>query len=234
MSLYYAKVDPVFPILWEESLDAYSPSEAVVLKQCICLVAALDPKTRKHLRLPHKERILSPSEFRAYIAAAVKQSLDMGFISDNVVLLQVCTLMAFYADRANCSEVSAYYVSQAVHHTQTLGLHLGWPDDGTGAEKSRRIFWCIWVLDRLNAATNGRPVLLHRQDIDISLLETCAGQTPPFRLLIRTTQFLDSVISRYRPHSTAGAVVADESLTFEDLVREAKAQDVASALLGES
>ena len=233
-SLYYAKVDPIFPILREEALDSYKPIEAVALKQCICLVAALDPKMRKHLRLPHTERILSPAEFREYVSAAVKQSLDMDFIHDNVVLLQVCALMAFHADRANCSEVSAYYVSQAVHHSQTLGLHLPWPDDGTRAEKSRRLFWCIWVLDRLNAAANGRSVLMHWQDIDIGLLETCTGQVPPFRLLIRITQFLDSVISRYRPHSAPGVEVVDEDLTFEDLVCETKAQNVASALLGES
>lgn len=234
-SVYYAKIDPLFPILREEALDSYQPTESTALKQCICLVAALDPKVRKRLRLPHTERILSPIEFRAYVAGAVKQSLDMGFIRDKVVLLQVCVLMAFYADQANCSDVSTYYVSQAVHHSQTLGLHLGWPDDGTRTEKSRRIFWCIWVLDRLNAATNGRPILMHQQDMDMRILETCAEQTYPFRLLIRITQFLDNVISRYRPHSAAGTVeLGDESLTFEGLVRETMAQNVGSGLLGES
>jgi hypothetical protein len=234
-SLYFAKVDPIFPILRDESIESYDPTEAVALQQCICLVAALDPKVRKHLRLPQSERILSPIEFRSRVSAAVKQTLDMGFIQNKFVLLQVCALMAFYADRANCSEVSSYYVGQAVHHTHTLGIHLGWPDDGIPAEKSRRIFWCIWLLDRLNAAANGRPILMHQQDIGMGMLETYTQLTPPFRLLIRITQFLDTVISRYRPNSATSPIESvEEGLTFENFVREAKAEDADSALLGES
>lgn len=233
LSLYYSKIDPLFPILKQEVLDSHNPIESVALKQCICLVAAFDPKVRRHLRLPHTERVLSPIEFREYVAAAVKQSLDLGFIHDKVVLLQVCVLMAFYAEKTNCSEVSTYYVSQAVHHSQTLGLHLGWPDDGIRTEKSRRIFWCIWVLDRLNAAANGRPILMHRPDMDMRIFETDIEQPPPFRLLIRISKFLDDVISIYRPQSS---MTADEhinkGLTFEELVRETDAVDVGSALLG--
>lgn len=235
VNLYRAKVDPIFPILQDEELDSHATMDALVLKQCVCLVAALDPKVRKRLRLPHTERILSPIEFRACVASAVKQALDMGFIDDNMVLLQVCALMAFYADQANCSEVSAHYVSQAVHHAQTLGLHLGWPDDGAKTEKSRRIFWCIWILDRLNAAANGRPILIHRQDMDAQVIDTFAEQSPAFKLHIRIAQFLDRVISRYRPQSVSMEPQSlDEDITFEDLVLEAGAVDVGSSILGES
>ncbi|KAF4125034.1 fungal specific transcription factor [Geosmithia morbida] len=231
VNLYYAKVDPLFPVMRGEELAGHSPSESVALKQCICLVAAADPKLRSHLRLPCTERLLPPIEFRSYISRAVKQALDMGFVRDRVVLLQVSVLMALNADEANCSEVSAYYVSQAVHHAQTLGLHLGWPDGETGSEKPRRLFWCVWVLDRLNAAANGRPVLLHRQDMELKMLDTCSEQAAPFRLLIRISRLLDTVISRYRPHSAAVEVEDEVDVTFEHLVGEAKAGGLSSSVL---
>lgn len=63
--LYYKKIDPLFPILHGEVLEEHNIMEAVALKQCICLSAALDPSLRGHLRLPHTERILSQIDFRA-------------------------------------------------------------------------------------------------------------------------------------------------------------------------
>ncbi|KAF7553274.1 hypothetical protein G7Z17_g3741 [Cylindrodendrum hubeiense] len=230
--LYYAKIDPIFPILQGEVLEKHKTMEAVALKQCMCLMAALDPSLKKHLRLPQTKNILSQIEFRACIAAAVKQSLDLGFIQDKMVLLQVCALMAFYVDKPTCSDVSTYYAAQAVHHAQTLGLHLGWPEDSRKGEKSRRIFWCVWILDRLNAAANGRPVLIHSQDMDRGIMESVSKQAPPFRLLIRITQFLDGIISKYRPHAVPGSEApSNEHQTFEELVEETESTTIGTALL---
>ncbi|KAG9255891.1 uncharacterized protein F5Z01DRAFT_522696 [Emericellopsis atlantica] len=231
-SIYYAKVDPIFPVLHEEASDAQPPHEKAALTQCLCLVAASDYKARQHLRLPPNEHILSPIEFRGHLAAAVKQSLDMGFLQDKLVILQVCTLMAFYADQFNCSEVSIHYASQAVQHTQTLGLHLGWPDDDPQAKKAKRLFWCVWVVDRLNAATNGRPIMMHRQDIEATILASFVEQAPAFRLLIRVSQFLDTVIAQYRPRSAdAETLPQPDNTTFEALVHETGASTVSNALL---
>lgn len=231
--LYFKKTDPIFPVLHGEIIQDHNSMESIALKQCICLQAALDPSLKEHLRLPHTERILSPIDFRSCIARAVKQSLDMGFIRDKVVLLQVCALMAFYVNRPSCSEVSTYYSAQAVHHSQTLGLHLGWPDDSAKAEKSRRISWCVWVLDRLNAATNGRPVLIHSRDMDERIMESVTEQIPSFRLLIRISKFLDEVISQYRPRSASESQRnVLEIPSFEDLVCETNAADISDTLLG--
>ncbi|KPM43796.1 hypothetical protein AK830_g2746 [Neonectria ditissima] len=230
--LYYTKIDPIFPILHGEVLEKHDTMEAVALKQCMCIIAALDPKLERHLRLPHTERLLSPIDFRGCVAAAVKQSLDLGFIQDKMVVLQICALMAFYVDKGKHSDVSTYYSSQAVHHEQTLGLHLGWPQDSAKCDKSSRIFWCVWVLDRLNAATNGRPILIHSQDMDRRIMESVPTQAPPFRLLIRITQFLDGVISKYRPHAPAELQsLHNEQETFEDLVEETESVNIGNGLL---
>lgn len=231
--LYFAKFDPIYPILHDEDLDSHDPLDAAVLKQCICLMASLDPSLRTHLRLSHNDAVLSQNEFRSTIATALKHALDAGFIRHKMVLLQVTALMAFYVDQPKSSEISSHLTAQAVGLTQTLGLHLGWPSDGVSTGKASRIFWCIWTLDRLNAATNGRPIMIHRQDMDKRILESVDEQQPAFRLFIRLSQFLDETISQYRPQSSmSGDKVIDTSHTFEGFVRQAEAGDIGSSLLG--
>ncbi|KAK7215655.1 hypothetical protein V2G26_003658 [Clonostachys chloroleuca] len=230
-SIYYAKINPIFPILHAEALDQHAEMEAVALKQCICLVASMDPSSRKHLRLMNTERVLSQIEFRDRMAAAVKQSLNMGFLSDNMVILQVSVLMAFHVDRPGCSELSSYYCAQAVNLAQTLGLHLGWPSESDRIEKSKRIFWCVWVLDRLNAAANGRPIIIHERDMDQTIQASANSQQPAFKLLILITRYLDQTISFYRPHADLPGADTVSNTSFEDMVEEAGALEVGNALL---
>lgn len=105
------------------------------------------------------------------MAAAVNRAVNLGFISDKIVLLQVCALMAMCVDKPGGSGLSTYFCPQASHHSQTLELHVVWPQNSVGGAKSRRLFWCVWVLDRLNAATNGRPILIHKQDLDKRVMD---------------------------------------------------------------
>ncbi|KAH6695780.1 hypothetical protein F5X68DRAFT_147677 [Plectosphaerella plurivora] len=229
-TVYFAKFDPLFPILHGEKLSEHDFMDYTVLKQCVCLMAALDPSLRPHLKLPHVHGLLSQAEFRASVAAAVKQSLDTGFVRDRMVVLQATVLMALYTDgTTETSEVSTTYCAQAVCQCQTMGLHLGWLKDGNSTARSRRVFWCIWVLDRLNAATNGRPIVIHDQDIDDRVWEAVVEQTPAFRLFIQLSRLFDEAIALYRPR----AVPQPPKLppAFEDLVCEAKAVDVATPLL---
>lgn len=234
MDLYYEKIDPIFPMLSQEPWERHNTMETTALKQCICLVASLDPTMCPHLRLPHTNRVLPQDEFRARMAAAVKQSLDLGFITDEVVLMQVCTLMSMYVEKQGFGELSTYYCAQAILHEQTLGFHVGWPDDRAGGERSRRLFWCVWVLDRLNAATNGRPTVIHRSDMDRKVIDSVEDQPAPFKLLIRIAQFLEHTISLYRP----GTMMQDQSGkiddTFEDLVEASGAQNLSNGLLGKT
>ncbi|VUC33954.1 unnamed protein product [Clonostachys rosea] len=230
-SIYYVKINPIFPVLHAEALDQHGEMEAVALKQCICLVASMDPSSRKYLRLQNTEGLLSQIEFRDRMAAAIKQSLDMGFLGDNMVILQVSVLMAFHVDRPGCSELSSYYCAQAVNLAQTLGLHLGWPSENDRIEKSKRIFWCVWVLDRLNAAANGRPIIIHERDMDQTIQASADSQQPAFKLLILITRYLDQTISFYRPHADFPGADAVSNTSFEDMVEEAGALEIGNALL---
>ncbi|ETS74003.1 hypothetical protein PFICI_13869 [Pestalotiopsis fici W106-1] len=227
--VFYSKFDTLFPILHGQNISELDVMDSTAIKQCICLTAAPDPSLRPHLRLPHTEAILSPLEFRSYLAAAVKQSLDMGFIRDKIVLLQVHALMAFSSSEANGSEISSIYCAQAVLFSQTLGLHLSWPE-AAKAKRSRCLYWCVRVLDRLNAATNGRPILMHDRDVDKYVNESIEEQVLPFRLLIRISGILDAVIAQYRPHPSGETQVPPE-VSFEELVRDTQASGIGDGLL---
>ncbi|VUC31933.1 unnamed protein product [Clonostachys rosea] len=228
--LYYAKIDVIFPLLKDEPWEKHGTVETITLKQCICLVASSDPSMRPHLRLPHHDGVLSQMDFRARIFAAVKQTLDLGFIADKIVLLQVCTLMSMYTNDEDFGVLSTHYCAQAILYEQTLGFHVGWPDGKAGGERSRRIFWCVWVLDRLNAATNGRPTVMNTTDADKKVMDSIADQPPPFKLLIHLAELLEDTISLYRP-GTMASTKKNKPRTFEELIEMASAQSLSGSLL---
>lgn len=231
-TLYFAKLDPIYPILHGEKLDEHDPLDRVVLQQCICLAAALDPSLKPHLKLGSSSTVLSPAEFRATVAATVKQSLDAGFVRGKMAVLQATALMSFYTDKTHTSEVSAIYCAQAVCLTQGMALHLGWPGDGNSTPRSRRIFMCIWTLDRLSAVINGRAILFHDQDSGDRVWEAVAEQPPAFRLFILISKFLDSTLSQYRPRAIGSPQSLESPRAFEDFVAEANAGDIGNPLLG--
>lgn len=230
--VYFDKIDPIYPILHDEKLDALGAFEQTVLKQCICLVAALDPSTRPHLKLGSSDTPLGQAEFREIVATAVKQALDAGFVRDKMTVLQATALMAFYTEKTKSSEISASYCAQAVILMQDMALDLGWPGDGNSTPRSRRIFFCIWTLDRLSAAINGRSILLHDQDSDRRVWNALEEQIPAFRLLLGICKYLDSAIALYRPHATSTTQALGNTRSFEDFVSEADAGNIGNPLLG--
>jgi hypothetical protein len=120
-----------------------------------------------------------------------------------------------------------------VEISQTLGLHVSYPDETESLEKSHRLFWCIWALDRLNAATNGRPTLIHEQDIGEQLLSFVPAHLPAFRLFLRICRLLDEVISQYRPRPMLCINVSRRAIPdFESLVCEAGATEVDTPSIG--
>lgn len=229
-TLYFTKFDPIFPIIYGENIDDRKDAEATAIKQCICLVASLDPSMKPHLKLADSERIMSPMQFRSRLAEALKSVLQTDTIRNKMILLQITSLLAFHVDEPSSSEISSHYCAQAVEISQTLGLHAPYSRESQGLEKSHRLFWCIWALDRLNAVMNGRPTLINEQDTGEQLL-SFVPDLPPFRLFLRICKLLDEVISQYRPrpkfHLDLSRVIPD----FESLVCEVNAAELSSQLM---
>jgi hypothetical protein len=239
--VYFRKIHPIFPVIPEAMLnDGLTNPSTVVLRQLLCLASVTDPEMRQHLRLENRgSEVLSPQEFSQSLSSAVRAILETSIIPDRLLHIRALTMLSLYT-QPTCAEeadLPAQLGGRAVHHIQTLGLHL-MRYEGPNSEELENLFCAVWALDRLNAAVYGRPCLIHERDIGANL-EGCIKKRPPcFRLLLSVVQWLDQVIELYRPGPSA-EVSGLEKIAYIDLpvleamIVNADALRVPSFLLGE-
>lgn len=216
---YRRKVHPIFPVLSLPDLDNnLDQPGSVVLAQLVCLAAAADPELTRHFRLQNRgPGLLSPLDFSQSLSSAVRAILETSLITDRVLHIQALIMLSLYT-QPTCAEeadLPAQLGGRAIHHIQTLGLHL-LRYDAPNCHDLENLFCCVWALDRINAAEYGRPCLIHERDIGADL-EACIRKRPPcFRLFLSVVQWLDQVIELYRPGPSA-EVSGLEKIAYIDL-----------------
>ena len=238
--VYIQKVHPIFPIIPVADLDNNSSHPCnVVLRQLVCLAAAADPEMAPHLRLAGRGGdVLAPQDFSHDISSAVRAILETSLITDRVLHIQALVMLSLYT-QPTCPEeadLPAQLGGRAIHHIQTLGLHL-LRYDAPNCDDLENLFCCVWALDRINAAVYGRPCLIHERDIGADIA-TCIKKRPPgCRLFLSVVQWLDSVIELYRPGPSEEAS-GSEKIAYIDLpvleamIVDADALKVPSPIIG--
>lgn len=236
--IYLQEIHPIFPVIDLQTLDKSSSEQSpstLLVKQAVCLAASTSPRAVRFLQLssgnsepPETDSGNSASQ----LASAIRTSVDMGFVTDPVVVVQVLTTLAFFTQFSHQSNLSAEITARAISHSQTIGLHLDVPSTRKNHEYLTRLFCCVWVLDKLNAAFQGRPTMLHEQDFGRDLTRTLTSQEGCFRLLLKIVSFLDAIIVLYRPAGGSSRNLLKEIPSFEDLIHECDAVRVSSSLLG--
>lgn len=232
---YFEKFQPIFPIIRKsafETLPAKSSSR-ILLEQAVCLVASMDFASAPHLMLPDGDTPLPFRDFGRRTVAAMRILIEIGTVTDKIVLMQALALMSFFTDSHEGSETSSLLISRAVQYVFSLGLHIEGRESDAGEDYAETLFCCIWILDRLNAAFQGRPTLMHERDIQRSLRQSFDSQTPIFRLLLYVVELLDQVIRLYRPNNNEVGLTHDFNL-FDDLIIQAQATQSSSYMLGKS
>lgn len=255
--IYLENIHPILPILREADVLATRGAveglsiRQVVLKQVISLTAAVDPCAARYLRLGGGDGaagaddddaalppLLAPEVFHQRLSKAIFAALDTGFVVHTVDRIRVLLLMSLFYQprRAADRDVSPLIFSQAVHHAQSIGVHLrrgggSGGDNGDDEEDAEGLFCALTALDRINAAFHGRPCLLHRRDTDRELDDCIANQRrrPAFRLFLRVCGLLDSVICLYRPRNDG--VESVELPVYETMIVDAGAEKLPSRLL---
>ncbi|KAF5561995.1 transcription factor [Fusarium napiforme] len=216
-ALYLEKIHPVMPIIPEAALEGDEPA-SVVLKQLICLAASTDPSMALYLHLQNKGDDLLPcQDFMQSLSSAVRAILETSIITDRVLHIRALILLSLYTQPNSSEEADlpAQLGGRAIHHIQTLGLHL-LRYDGPNSEELETLFCAVWAVDRINAAVYGRPCLMHERDIGANL-DGCIRKRPPcFRLFLSVVQWLDQVIELYRPGPSAEASGLDK-IAYIDL-----------------
>lgn len=239
-ALFLQRVHPIFPVIPEAALNGPTDNpSSIVLRQLACLAAGSDPQMTPYLRLKNKgPSPLRPSEFSSALSSSVRAILETSIIPDRVVHIQALTMLSLYT-QPTCAEESdlpAQLGGRAIHHIQTLGLHL-LRYDGPNFGDLENLFCAVWALDRINAAMYGRPCLIHERDIGADLDACIKKRQPAFRLLLSVAQWLDKVVELYRPGPSAQVSGFDKVAyidlpVLEAMIVDADALKVPTSLIG--
>ncbi len=234
--IYFEKVHPIFPVIDDEAyrnLDARDPG-CILLKQGMCLAASKNFAARPHLIIEDSSPLLSCREFGERLFGAMRISVEMDLISNKIVLIRALVLMSQFGDHPISEDISSQLCGRAVHHVQSLGLHLKRQQEYHRDLCSTTLLCCVWAIDRMNAAFHGRPVVMHERDLSQDLESCFKQQSPCFRLFLRVIQLLDKVIDLYRPLLNSGEqpVLNLDFPAFEDVVLRCGASAVGTSALG--
>lgn len=234
-AIYLERIHPILPVFNSPDVAGEHPSKVSrsVMQQVISLAAATDPDAAQYLRLEHDGPTLSFAEFHNRLAHAIFAILDANMLISKVDHIRILIMMSFFYQPTSTAErdLPCLLFSQAVHYSQSLGIHLLGYRPERQDENIDQLFCALWAMDRMMAASFGRPCLLHSQDIDQDLDECINKQPPCFRLFLRVVQLLDEVIDLYRPKRGHMKHPVDLPV-FEGMALDAGAETSCPRLLG--
>lgn len=232
--IYFERIHPVFPVIDENGFNELRAADPgrILLQQGICLAASKNYVGAEHLFLAGLDSLLSCREFGNRLFAAMRLSIELGLVTDHIILIQALILMSHFADGPDSGDLSSQLCARAVHHVQSIGLHLRWRLRGPEDQYGITLLCCVWALDRMNAAFLGRPVLIHERDIGTNLDHCFEQQAPYFRLFLHVILLLDKIIELYRPLSANESRREIDFPSFEDLVAKCPGSHIATPILG--
>ncbi|KAK9455940.1 hypothetical protein V1511DRAFT_324278 [Dipodascopsis uninucleata] len=230
IDIYFSTIHLLLPLVDEASFrSAYRENIASKsLVMAMILIASKDNMAGPFLRIKNTQCPLTPQAFGKKIYAILSEVLRHKMERDKITLIRVLGLLALYTEGIEGPEEASCNLALAIHHAQTIGLHLGLNrKDEKESDSLNSLFWCLWSLDRLNAAMNGRPVLLNDRDIESNVRDVWVKQKPSFGIWLRIAEILDTIISLYRPLSdrTVGSS-GGEIIEFEKLVEQCNGYDL--------
>lgn len=234
-AIYFSKVNHIVPIVDQEFSQAQAEGLAsVFLEKAICLAAAKTRAANPHLRLVSNGPILPSRQFCSEIYKGLVVAMDAELEPDRLTRIRILALMSLHCEGLEGAEAASLHLCQAIHQAQTIGLHLGRPNQSS-TDSLTKLFWCLWTLDKMHASIGGRPVLLADRDIGI-VKPNVSAQTSrgAFEVWLAVSDLLATVISFYRPSAETTSGWEEGFPAFEDIVGENTRGDLDFATLGMS
>lgn len=201
VNVYFKRIHPFFPLLEEDEFrQAYKDgSIPEALTYALSLVAAKDSEAQHYFATSDSETKWSPRQLCRSLHAKVKAAVTAPGRQDKLTLICMQALLSMHTEGSDGAEEASLYLVQAMHHCQTLGLHLSSSFPARDGKHTKRLFWCLWILDRFSAAVNGRPIMMADNDVAIEQFQPGESGFPAFEILIKVTAILNEVIGYYRP-----------------------------------
>ncbi|KAK5693228.1 hypothetical protein LTR17_025176 [Elasticomyces elasticus] len=237
IDVYFSKIHPILPLVDEDEFRAQQAEGEVPepLIHAMCLVAAIDTKAWVHLKVQASPSTLAPREFCSRLHASIVGALRAPCQYDKVTLVRIMALASMHSEGPDGAEESSMLLSQAMHHAQTMAIHLG-QSNGTGFHIShnlamKRLFWSLWILDRSNSVMHGRPIFM--SDIDIAIDPFAPGESgfPAFEAWLRITELMNKIIVFYRPNYPMDVTGWEEQYVgLEEILDDVHGWDLAPSL----
>ncbi|KAJ5781099.1 hypothetical protein N7457_006259 [Penicillium paradoxum] len=231
MGIYFRRIHPILPLLDEDKVRAQyrEGSLSQRLVQTLCLVASKDSSAAPFLCLGSDSGRLPLERFSNILYDDVMQSISRR-AGKKILTIQILALLSLHEWRSTGTEDCSLNLAQAIHHAHTIGLHLMRVDQHSHPP-SNGLFWCLWSLDRWNAAMNGRPLMIHDGDMGQRVDEVVSTFQSPFRIWLRIADRLGEAIKYYRPIMKDVDQHELDLPSFQELVEHSEAWDMAPELL---
>ena len=107
--IYFEKIHPIFPVIDKSLLESLpvTDNRRILLQQGICLAASKNAAARGLLFLSGSESVLSVTEFGDKISSAMRLSIEIGFVSDKIVLIQALSLLSQFVNAPDKGDLSS-------------------------------------------------------------------------------------------------------------------------------
>lgn len=236
IDIYFLRVNIVLPILVEADFreELHHSRVPKPLVHAVLLTAAKDTRAKPHLRVLNPSRVLCTRDFSKMLYSSIVGDLRSNPRYDKLSLIRILTLISLHSEGPDGAEDASMHLAQAIHHSHTIGLQIARGPASSSDVSRAKLFWCIWTLDKLNASTNGRPVMMFDQDISVPDFTSDIGNEAdkPFKIWLRVARLLNEVIALYRPFAPAYSTGWEHTFPgFEDIVAEFEAWSMNSTTL---
>lgn len=236
IDVYFRKIHPLLPLLDEfefrQALGRGSLPDVYVY--AVCLVATKEADAEAYL--PHSNTGAKPSirAFSSALYCRIKVAIAAHHEYDKVTLIRIHALLSMHSEGRHGVNESSMCVMRAMHHCQSLGLHLRATrfSRSQASQQMKQVFWCVWILDRFNAAVSGRPTIIADQDISQEVFESGRSGFPAFDILLQVTRLLNQIFKFYRPRvSTAITGWEEDFPEFARFVDDSAGWNLPTSLL---
>ena len=209
IDIYFKKVHPILPLLDETEFRQNHAGGIVPepLVHAMCLAAAKDSEAEPHLKLSDSPTTIPTRQFCSILHASVTGALRVHVRFEKITLIRILALTSLHIEGPDGAEEASIWLSQAMHYGQTLGIHLGQQAAAPAGNDllMKRLFWCMWILDRTSAAVNGRPIIMADADIAIETFAPGESGFPAFEAYLKISFALNKIIDFYRPRADVNA-----------------------------
>lgn len=174
LEIFFSYVHPMVPVIdRRDFLSCYYGGDkppSLLLLHAVFLSASRYAQDSGHL-------VDGVSEVRSMcdeLHNKVKALIEAEITSDRITVTQASILASLHWEGREGLNSAIDNLSIAVRACQEMGFHRkqmveSHPPEGPQS-LHRRMFWCLYTMDRLNAAQEGTPFLINELDCDVDLL----------------------------------------------------------------